>query len=303
MRKLPPLNALKAFEATARLGGVIKAADELCVTHGAVSRHLKQLESWLGLALFDRSERSLSLTEQGQSYLNSIGPALDLMHQGTQQILSMAEQKLRIATTHSFASRWLMPRLPAFYQENPDLEVWLTLEQRHTGFVGDDAVDLAIRTGAGPWPNLDCQPLLRDRLLVVCRPDIWRAQPRQGHEAILALPLLHDRDPQTDWSLWFQQAGIKAPASSSGARFNSADLLLEAAARGEGVALVSEVLAANELAQGHLIQVSPVVVDLGVFHWLVQPPLPASDKRRTLVRWLLSMAAKMQDTEATWKST
>jgi len=270
MRKLPPLNALRAFEAVARLGSAQKASEELHVTHGAVSRHVKQLEHWLGITLFDRSQRNLKLNTNGNNYIQTISAALDLIHEGTNNIQNVkTSNMLGIATTHSFASKWLTDQLSNFYKLHCDIEIWLSLDQQLTN-LNHTNVDIAIRMGKGPWPEYHCIPLMQDKLITVCSPLLLKQSIKLDSPKDLAKhTLLHDQDPNTQWSLWFKENKVLNIDPSKGPRFSSSDVLLRAAMSGQGVALVSEKLAEQDINEGRLIQPFESEVDLGEYHWLV----------------------------------
>ncbi|SFC61869.1 transcriptional regulator GcvA [Pseudoalteromonas denitrificans] len=272
MRKLPPLNALKVFEATARLGSAQKASEELHVTHGAISRHVKQLESWLGITLFDRSQRSLKLNTLGKSYIQTISAALDLIQEGTINIQNIkSSNTLGLATTHSFASKWLMEKLPDFYKRHSDIEVWLSLDQQLINLQQSN-IDIGIRMGAGPWPDLHCIALMKDKLITVCSPLLLNQNNKLETPKDLAKQtLLHDQDPTTQWSRWFKDNQVLNIDPTKGPRFSSSDILLRAAMSGQGIALVSEKLAQEDIKQGRLIQLFEASVDLGDYHWLVIP--------------------------------
>ena len=272
MRKLPSLNALRAFEAVARLGGVQKASDELCVTHGAVSRHLKQLEQWLHVPLFDRGERALRLTSAGEGYRQTLTAALDLIQEGTTAVCSYrADNTLGVATTHSLAAKWLMKKLPDFSRLHPEVEVWLSLEQGLTD-LARSGIDLTIRMGSGPWPEYDCIPLMSDRLVAVCSPLLLSSSNAlAAPEDMLSFTLLHDQDPQVQWSRWFAAHQLECPAELVGPRFASTDILLSAAMSGQGIALVNEALAAEDLAAGRLVKPLSQAVELGTYYWIVLP--------------------------------
>lgn len=289
MRRLPPLNALCAFEAAARLGSIQKASQELCVTHGAVSRHVKLLEEWLGVVLFERSHRSITLTPAGHAYQQTVSAALDLIQKGTIAVQHYkTPNTLGIATTHSIATKWLMERLPTFSKRHPEIEVWLTLEQPLTDFT-KTGVDAALRMGEGPWPDLDCIPVLNDRLIPVCSPDLLKGNPLRQPKDLLKHTLLHDQDPSAQWNRWFQMVGQNT--ISQGPRFTSTDVLLTAAISGQGVALTSEVLAKSDLASGRLVQPLPQAVDLGIYFWLVMPKRNRSVSTvMAFERWLKAIA-------------
>ncbi|PAJ73546.1 hypothetical protein CJF42_15225 [Pseudoalteromonas sp. NBT06-2] len=270
MRKLPPLNALRAFEAVARLGSAQKASKELHVTHGAVSRHVKQLEHWLGITLFDRSQRNLKLNTNGNNYIQTISAALDLIHEGTNNIQNVkTSNMLGIATTHSFASKWLTEQLSNFYKQYSDVEVWLSLDQQQINF-NHTNIDIAIRMGKGPWPEYHCIPLMQDKLITVCSPLLLKQSIKLDSPKDLAKhTLLHDQDPNICWNLWFKENNVLNINPSKGPRFSSADILLRAAMSGQGIALVSEKLAAQDINEGRLIQPFSGAVNLGNYHWLV----------------------------------
>ena len=304
MRKLPPLNALRAFEATARLGGVQKASNELCVTHGAVSRHVKQLEAWLGTDLFDRSERSLKLTTAGDAYRQTLAAALDLIQEGTIRVQNQqSANTLGVATTHSIATKWLMEKLPTFNSQFPDTEVWLSLEQGLTDF-RKAGVDVALRMGSGPWPGLECIPLMDDRLIPVCSPQlVSKDHPINSPSDLSAYTLLHDQDTNTQWQRWFDYhrntLAASGPALDSrpnnlkdllaGPRFASTDILLSAAMSGQGIALVNELLARNDIASGRLIRPLPEAIELGVYYWIVMPKGNLSEQKvKNFCEWIHS---------------
>lgn len=293
MRRLPPLNALRAFEATARMGSIQKASQELCVTHGAISRHIKQLEGWLGIVLFERKQRSLILTSAGSTYQQTVSAAFDLIHEGTMSVQhNRLSNTLGLATTHSIASKWLMEKLSAFSIAHPGIEVWLTLEQGLTNFT-QSGVDVALRTGEGPWPGLDCIPLMRDRLIPVCSPQLLEHGPRLTQPEDLVLhTLLHDQDPNAQWQRWLQANGVKTVNAKAGPRYTSADIVLRAAMSGQGIALVSEVLAADDIAHGRLMQALPQAIDLGMYYWLIMPDRSRLIPRVTIFcQWLAQKVA------------
>ncbi|TQV88850.1 LysR substrate-binding domain-containing protein [Aliikangiella coralliicola] len=291
MRALPPLNSLKAFEATARLNGVQKASEELHVTHGAVSRHIKQLESWLNTSLFTRKGRTLELTDAGQQYLTTISAAFNMIDEGTRFIQSRRQESLvRVTTTHSIANKWLVKKLADFYKKFPQIEIWLTLEQRLSE-LSQSNIDLAIRMGQGPWPGLNCTPLKQDRLIPVCSPGLIEKQGSlSSHLQLKEFPLLHDRDPNAQWSRWLRENKIKNLILDKGSRFASGDLLIEAAIDGQGIALISEWLATDALNNHQLIQPLKEFVDLGFYFWLVTPQDHFSNPSvNTFVKWLRSV--------------
>lgn len=288
MRKLPPLNSLRAFEAVARCQSLEKASDELHVTHGALSRHIKQLEQWLNVSLFNRSKRAMVLTPAGQGYAKKISSALDLIHEAT---LSIGAEKrnhvLGINTTHSIATKWLMHQLSTFSTHSPDIEIWLSLEQGLNAFTSSE-VDVAIRSGHKPWSDLISIPIMTDKLITVCSPSLLKQGKRlDSPEQLANFVLLHDQDPNCQWQRWFDKHKINCTDPDAGPRYSSSDVLLHAAMSGQGVALVNQVLAQQELDNGNLIQVFEQSVDLGNYFWLVMPERSRSlDKVQQFCRWL-----------------
>lgn len=297
MRRLPPLNALRAFEATARLEGIQKASEELHVTHGAISRHVKQLEDWLGVTLFDRSQRNIRLNPAGKVYLDSIASALAQIETASQQVQHLKPgNTLGLATTHSFATKWLMNKLPDFYKNHPEIDVWISLDQKRTNFE-QAGIDIAIRMGAGPWPDRHCVALMTDRLIPVCSPQLIEGGNRLASvEDLEHHTLLHDLDPDAQWSRWFSEHFPDCSVVEHGPRYTSADILLSSAMSGQGIALVSEVLAAEDLAQGRLIQPLPQSVALGDYFWLVMPVGNQQDPLiNTFREWLFTQVPLRED--------
>jgi DNA-binding transcriptional LysR family regulator len=190
-RKLPSLNAVKTFEAAVRHGTTVGAAAELGVTHGAVSRQLRQLEDWIGRPLFGRQAGRLVVTEVGAAYAAIAGRALDILHDGTRELLEVSDNVVRVTTTASFASEWLMPRLPDFQSQHPQVEIWVE-EGKEIVNPRSGGCDLAIRMGQGGWSGVHAEPLMDDRLFPVCTPAI--AEKLKHADDLVKVPLLHDDD-------------------------------------------------------------------------------------------------------------
>ncbi|WP_190305749.1 LysR substrate-binding domain-containing protein [Roseicitreum antarcticum] len=293
-RKLPSLNAVKAFEAAVRCGTTVGAAAETGVTHGAISRQIQQLEDWIGRPLFQRDTGRLVVTDAGAAFAEIAGQAFDLLHDGTQALLEVSDNVVRITTTASFASEWLMPRLSDFRSQHSHIEIWLE-EGKEIVNPRSGGCDLAIRMGLGEWPGVNVEAFMSDRLFPVCTPDI--AARLTQPDSLDKLPLLHDDDPHAQWSQWLSQAGIAmTPAMAKrfdrGARFASSSLLLRAAAMGQGVALARERLAESWLESGNLVRPFPVSVELDHAYWLVtrhgiEPRRPL----RIFIAWLKQQAS------------
>ena len=270
-----PLNALRAFALTVDKGGVRAAARELAVSHSAISRHLGELERYLGVALFERSggSRGLTVTAQGRRLAVAV---LSAMNDVRGAIDAVLEQRSRHAVTlslaPSFAIRWLLPRLPSFERGHPRIEVSILVEQRLDDLHASGC-DLAIRMGEGPWPGVVATRLMNDELYPVMSPQAWKraGQPDDPTE-LRHLRLLHDRDPFATWSMWRAQYGPQNLDVRKGPRFSSSDLLLRAAAQGLGVALARHRLIGDDLATGALVRpFGNRSIPIANAYWIVTP--------------------------------
>lgn len=281
------MNSLRVFEATARSGSLDDTSEEIHISNGAISRHIKQLEDWLRVPLFDRKKRSLELTAAGREYSEKISVALDLIVQATAELHDNEEhENIGISTTHSVAARLLSNKLNKFYDCH-NINVSLSLEQKLNTFTSSN-IDLAIRCGSPPWDGVITLPLLEDRLIPVCHPDLIPTDEFPLTDKVLAsYPLLHDDDPNSQWQRWFNLKGKSLLDITSGPRYPSTDLLINAAVHKQGIALVSQRLTQSELRSGELIQVHDKYVDLGVYYWLVMPEESLkSCKVKTFCIWL-----------------
>ncbi len=293
MRELP-LHALRAFASVYSQGGVRPAARELGIAHSSVSRHLAELEAWLGVELtrVGGGRRGLVFTAQGE--------ALGRAAQGAFRDLAQAVAALREARSihavavwapPSVAVRWLLPRLPAFEEAFPHFEVSVVVDRRLDD--GEAAgIDLVLRMGRGPWPGVRSEPLMDDALYPVMSPAFWQKSGRPREPGDLAgLRLLHDRDPDASWEAWRQAYGPAALDVQSGPRFTSSDLVLRAALQGQGVALARHRLAVDDVASGVLLRPIAGAVELGPAYWLVYPGQAAvRPATATVAAWLRRQA-------------
>src|SRR5438128_1523200 len=202
--RLPPLNALKAFEAAARHESFTRAAEELCVTQGAVSHQVKALEAELAIKLFNRERQRLIITEAGKDYLTVVRDALDRIAVGTERLLQRQNSGvLTVSTSPDFAAKWLVHRLGHFAEAHAGIDLRVSATLHHVDFARDE-VDLAVRHGVGNWPGLDTVRLRAEQLFAVCSPTLLSGRPRLNKPAdILNCPLLH-LDSRTDWKNWLQ---------------------------------------------------------------------------------------------------
>lgn len=259
-RQLPPMMSVRAFEAAARHGGFAKAAEELCVSAGAVGHQVKLLEEWLGVALFVRRPRSVELSESGRHYFGYLKNTLDELERASLEVRRWRDDgEVTVTAMPSFMTRWLMPRLGKFRAQHPEIEVRLLASVPPVDFTRD-RVDLAIRLGTGPYPGLLAEPLLEENFCAVASPEFLSQHCRTGSvQELLGLTLLHDeyepRIPeQVDWPRWFEANGVATASHrlTQGSRFSHTYLTLDAAANGQGVALASDVLAFDSLRAGIL---------------------------------------------------
>jgi LysR family transcriptional regulator, glycine cleavage system transcriptional activator len=291
-----PLNALRAFALVLERGGVRAAARELAVSHSAVSRHLRELESWLGVGLFEKRDRGgLRPTAHGRLLAEASRSALHAIQQAVDAVREQrSSHSLSVSTTPSFAARWLLPRLPALERAYPRLEISVVVDQR-LDEPGSFPCDIAIRTGKGPWPGLLAEVLMKECLYPVMSPALWRQSGRPTDPSQLrGLRLLHDRDPNASWQLWREKYGPATLDVRRGPRFASSDLALRAAAQGLGVALARDRLAQDELASGALLRpFGAHAIDLGAAYWIVRPHGGAPREAvRTFTAWVRQQAAR-----------
>lgn len=297
-RRLPPLNAVRAFEAASRHASFQAAADELAVTAGAVAQQVKALEQWLGLPLFRRlPSKGVALTPAGQRYAATLSELLDSLAAATARLVEQDNANvLTVSTIPSFASQWLIPRLGSFRLAHPNLDVRVVASNTVTDFARED-VDLAIRYGQGHYPNLASEPLLQETFFPVCAPALLDGDhPLRTPQDLRHHTLLHeDVDPAIreylDWARWLKAAGIEGIDLRRGPRFTHTFLALQAAAAGQGVALATSVLIGDDLATHRLVRpFGPDVPGLYGYH-LVCPPsaleLPKVEAFRSWIRALV----------------
>lgn len=253
--EIPPLQALVAFEALSRHLNFSRAAQELSVTPGAVTRQIKALEEALGATLFERSPRGVSLTSTGVRYLADVRKPLQQLARATRELRGAPGQSLSINVLPSFATRWLIPRLPAFIGRHPDVDLRITATQSITA-PGNGGPDLCIRYGSGPWP--DAQQLARERLYPVCSPQMLDRLGHAPDKLPPQVPLL--RDEHEPWEEWLTRAGEPANGHKLGARFDDSALLLQAAEAGHGIALARHLLAHDAVTHHRLVRIGSVDV-------------------------------------------
>ncbi|HUC16559.1 MAG TPA: transcriptional regulator GcvA [Acetobacteraceae bacterium] len=293
-RRLPPLNTLPDFEAAARHLSFTKAAEELHVTHGAVSRQVKSLEDHLGLRLFRRMNRALRLTDEGQAYAQSVREMLDSLADATRRLsLPKEGRELTVSTTYSFTSGWLVPRLGRFRALHPDIDVRLQANEQITDFARDN-VDLAIRYGRGHYPGLSAERFMGDDYVPVCSPRLLKGEyPLKKPADLRHHVLLHDEGTEVDWRMWLMAAGVEGVDASRGPIFSHSSMVVQAAIRGEGVALGRTSLIEEELASGQLVRLFDLRLKAELAYYIVYPPRSLErPKVRAFRDWLLAEASQ-----------
>jgi LysR family glycine cleavage system transcriptional activator len=292
-RQLPNLNGLKAFEAAARHGSFTKAAEELCVTQGAVSHQVKALESELGVKFFNREPKRLAITQAGRDYLEVVRDGLDRIAAGTDRLLQrQSSGVLTVSTSPNFASKWLVHRLGRFAEAHPAIDLRVSATLHHVDFAQED-IDIAVRHGDGTDLGLDITRLYTEELLPVCSPALLEgAHPLRRPEDLVHHNLLH-MDHRQDWSKWLDAAGVTNIDLSRGPVFNQASMGIDAAVDGQGVALARTGLAAHDLILGRLIRPFALALPVSYAYWIVCPRATANLPKITTFRdWLLAEAAE-----------
>lgn len=293
LRRLPPLNALRSYEAAARHRSFTKAAGELGVTPAAVSHQVKMLEDHIGIALFQRVNRQLVLTEAGESCLPGIRAAFEGLASAVDAI-SVAGRTgvLTVSVAPSLAGKWLLPRLERFKAAHPDIDVRVSASLHLVDFASGE-IDIAIRYGAGVYPGLKSERLLGEAVIPVCSPKLLDGpHPLRSPDDVRWHTLLHDDSPDDDtscptWEMWLKAAGVDAIDTTRGPRFNQSSLVLEAAILGHGIALAKSTIAAADLAEGRVVKPFELTLPLEFGYYIVAPEsktlMPKVD---LFIRWL-----------------
>lgn len=292
-RRLPPLNALRAFEAAARHLSFTRAAEELHVTQAAISHQVKALEEHLGRKLFRRLNRALLLTDDAQAYLPSVSRAFTLLNDATSDLLTKhTPGPLTVSALPSFAARWLVPRLGRFRHIRPDIDLRIDPSTELADFAGGD-VDVGIRYGRGKYPGLRADWLMTEDIFPVCSPALLEGpHPLHDPEDLEHQVLLHD-DGHGDWRTWLLAAGVDRVDPARGPIFTDSSMLIQAAMAAQGVALARGVLAADELAAGRLVRPFTLSLPTEYAYYLVCPVNTAEQPKIAAFRdWLIGEARR-----------
>jgi LysR family glycine cleavage system transcriptional activator len=286
-RNLPPLNALRAFEASARLASMRRAAHELNVTPSAVSQQVQNLEQWVGFPLLERRARQLQPTAQGRTYLNAVSGAFDQIAAATAELAAgRMPRSICITCTPGFAVQWLVPRLQQFQDLHPEIDVRIDASTRILDLRVED-VDLAVRHGNGRYPGLVSEKLLDDDLVPVASPRLLAGKGRVKKPADLLHHRLLHIETRDDWRLWFASQGIEIDWRRGPLLIDTA-IGVQAAVAGKGIILVRPSLIADELAGNRLVAPLRQGVSKGLAYHLVYPPEAMTQPAvRAFRAWLL----------------
>lgn len=293
--RMPSLSALRAFEATIRCGGLTEAALELAVTPSAISHQIRQLEHDLGVKLVRRSGRRLALTDSGRRLVPGLHDAFARLYLSIGE-LHREEQRapVRISMLQNFAINWFLPRLDRLQQRHPDIEIHLSLSSHYVDFAREE-IDMAIRHGAGQWPELHCVHLFQDQLTPVCSPAFLArygplAEPSDliGHRIIVSTSRPHDA-----WGEWFKAFGIEPPTSMRELRVETSHLALQAAANGIGIAICGRRLMQPMLDRQAVVAPFPLAIpEHGSFFVISPREWTNRPKIRVVRQWLLEEASE-----------
>lgn len=296
IRRLPPLNALRSFEAAARLGSFHKAAQELYVTPSAVSHQIKTLESFLDIRLFERSKRTVQLTPQGERYLQAITIALDDIDEATHKLMQSPDAgAVNITVAPGFLAYWLMPRVIHFQQLYPDVELKLTASTKQIDFRHSD-MDMAIVYGSGPYPESISHPLRRVKITPLCSPKLLQTGGKINKPVdLLKFTLINIAKRDQEWKQFLNDANVKHSERAKSMTFSNTSLAMRAAMEGLGIVLADAKLAERELHFGQLIQPLDLYMDTQQSLDLLYPKgISLTDSMIAFRDWLLDEVQKDQ---------
>jgi len=291
-KRLPPLGSLTAFEAAARHESFTRAAEELHLTQAAISRKLKVLEDDLEVRLFERSNRRVRLTADGRQLLHAIAPALAQLANAAEQVRATGGGlRINIACDQSIAALWLAPRLEHFRDAHPEIAVRLTVSDDEA-FCLSDSHDLAIIHGSGDWPGFDAERLFGERIFPVCAPTFLRDHgPVSSVGDLTHTTLIELEDDHWDWinwRVWLTEVGIDHPIEGARLQINNYPMVLDAARRGQGIALGWAHLVDDDLAAGTLVQAVDEEITTGAGYFVLTPrDRPTEPSARAFAKWVL----------------
>jgi LysR family glycine cleavage system transcriptional activator len=299
--RLVHLNALRSFEATARLGSYVRAASELAVTAAAVGQQVRMLEEHFGSALFERQGKKLVLTEAARAALPDIRDAFDRLAQAANRLRETRRAPLvTITLPPSFAAKWLIPRIETFRMAHPDVDVRLDTTDRLTDLLRE-SIGVGIRYGGGRYPGLDATLLMAEEVFPVCSPSlVTRLRKLREPDDLSHFKLIHDTTMESHntfptWATWLKAAGTHKVDARRGLRVNSSIMTLQAAIEGQGIALGRSVIVAHDIREGRLIRPLRPACATNYAYYLVWPRgLPLSQAVAAFCQWLKSEVEDFQ---------
>ncbi|MCE8005162.1 LysR substrate-binding domain-containing protein [Billgrantia ethanolica] len=285
---LPPLNPLRTFEVAARLRSLTRAADELHVSQVAVSRQVKVLEDYLGVALFTRLHRGIELTQEGAELYEGVKQAFQDIEKATKKVSRRNQRDtLSIQSYTTFSQRWLIPRLADFHKKNPLLEVKLSSSLKPVDFSMQN-VDAAIRSGHGDWPGLHAEKLVDIELVPIVSASLWATEQLEK-DAISRVRLLHSTARPDDWKAWIEASGHQADPDM-GIKFDTSALAYEAASMDIGCAIAIKVFVERQLQDGSFVALSDFICKTGEAYYLTWPKdARPSDALLKFLEWMRGM--------------
>jgi LysR family glycine cleavage system transcriptional activator len=296
MRSLPPLSTLLAFEAVARRRSFALAAGELSLTASAVSHQIARLEGFLDVKLFDRSPQGVRLSAAGEAYLRRVAGALGAIGAATEDVRQGVRNSLYVHASPSFASLWLMPRLAHFAHAHPDVSLFLSASPTHSNFASGQA-DLDIRYGVPQWPDLVVLPVFKENILPLASPALAEHYRLKEPAELLRTPLIQSTVSVVQWADWLGERAVRPAPERFALRFDRAQLALDAAVQGLGVALESTTIAASHIAEGRLVPLfDPSWAMTIQGHFVVYPARHGKRPEvESFVKWLHAQAESMPD--------
>jgi DNA-binding transcriptional LysR family regulator len=298
-RRIPSIESLLAFEVAARYLSFTRAADALSLTQSAICKQIAALEDTLGVPLFNRVKKRLSLTEAGALYAKRVSEHLDLLERDTTAVMAHRGERnvLELAVIPTFGTRWLIPRLVKFHDANPDVILNLTTYSDRFVFP-ETHFDAAIHFGVPAWPGAVSSFLFGEELVPVCSPLLLKSHPCDSPRDLAALPLLHQSNRHDAWRRWFASVGVSDVDVSGGPRFDLFSMLVEAARAGLGAVLVPRFFALDELASGELVAPFEVPLSSDMGYYLVRPEIGSNPALQHFTEWLLNEAEAYRETMA-----
>lgn len=296
-RKLPPLKAIKVFEAVARLSSFTKAAQELCVSPAAVSQQVKIMEDFFSIQLIDRSQKQLRLTAAGKAYYPLVNEGFERLSEASHSLITFkSPNHLKISSMPSIASKWLAPNLFKWCDKYPEIETHVLAQYREVDFLNED-IDFRVCYGAGNYQDACVHELFVDRLHPVCSPSLMRGENplttpmNLKHHTLLHVCWEDERTHEPGWPEWLEAAGVEGVDTEKGHTFNVFSLAVEAALDGRGILLGQEMLVADDLAAGRLVKPFELSLPLPEAYYVIYPKQDVYKAySEDFLKWLLSLA-------------